>query len=187
MIGERTNSNPIIPAPPWTIISNRFRLDSNDSDEDDEVSPNVSPVKIGNIETKKDQNVSVRKGTIILSGMLLGHHCRFLVDCGATGEFVSSQFVKKHQMSKESVIMTHPQRIEFADGTEYTSQKALTGADWNAGGFSGKRSWTIAPLVTTEYDAILGMNWLEEENPIINWKKHQIHTRALVLCMKILQ
>lgn len=179
MIGELTNSNPIIPAPPWSTISNRFRLDSNDSDEDDEFSSDVSLVRIGNIETKKDQNATVRKGTIILLGILLGHQCRFLVDCGATGEFVSSQFVKKHQMSKKAVVMIHPQRIEFADGTEYTSLKALIGADWNAGGFSGKRSWTIAPLVTTEYDAILGMNWLEEENPIINWKKHQIHARGI--------
>jgi RNase H-like domain found in reverse transcriptase/Reverse transcriptase (RNA-dependent DNA polymerase)/Integrase zinc binding domain/Chromo (CHRromatin Organisation MOdifier) domain/Retroviral aspartyl protease/Integrase core domain len=102
---------------------------------------------------------------IKLTGSLGTHPAVFLVDSGATGNFVSSSFVQQHRLSLDS--RTAPD-VTLADGHQQKSAGALTAMPIRIGSFSSPLN-----LVATDlqgYDVILGMPWLQQYNPRVDWR-----------------
>ena len=92
-----------------------------------------------------------------------------LLDCGAEGNFMSSRYAEKH--SVHLYPLTHPIIPRNVDGsinqagkiTHFTHVRTKIGKDL----------YLIRLLVTNigKHDIILGLPWLQEYNPVIDWKK----------------
>lgn len=118
------------------------------------------------------------KASLRLRGRLMGNACSFLIDSGATGDFVSSKFIMKHHLQNRC-SQSPALEVEMADGTIYTSNQVIKLADIigeEDEEFSGERDFVILPL--KGYDAILGMPWLKQVNPDIDWELGIIKPRV---------
>ena len=92
-----------------------------------------------------------------------------LLDCGAEGNFMSPQYAKEHNV--HLYPLSHPiipwnvdQSINQAGKiTHFTHIRTKIGKD----------PYLIWLLVTNigKHNIILGLPWLREYNPVINWKK----------------
>jgi Retroviral aspartyl protease len=91
------------------------------------------------------------------------------VDSGATDSFISESFVKKHQISTHSI--TTPRDLILFDGSKApsVSLKEYVGVTTKLG---ENLCWEVQYLVLpiqTEYDIILGLNFLEGTKAIIDF------------------
>lgn len=104
------------------------------------------------------------RSLITLQGHLGPHSATILVDSGATGNFVSSSFVRSHGLA----FASDATRIKLADGREQAAAGLLTAAPVRVGTYADTIDLTIADL--SGYDIILGMSWLHHYNPAIDWR-----------------
>jgi hypothetical protein len=93
-----------------------------------------------------------------------------LVDCGATGDFVSQDFISQHRIS--STPLDTKSTLLLADGTSRDITKRAPEMTVKFSGMESKVSPLIVPL--QGYDAILGMPWLTTYNPTIDWRTRQL-------------
>ena len=110
------------------------------------------------------------RSLIKLSGFVAGKPAVFLLDCGATGNFVSAEFVRKHNLSTSP--LPHPDVITLADGSQQKAGSIMNAADIGIGSYTDTLDFVSLPLAG--YDVILGMPWLDHFNPIVNWRKHVV-------------
>jgi hypothetical protein len=155
------------PDPPW-----------NDEDEESDTEGKRDESVTLEIESIcLEQNTRKTHPSIKIKGLLMGRPCVFLIDCGATGDFISSRFIQDNDL--RAYCTKHSLMVSFADGREYESRKELSNAYWSGGDFKeSDRNFTIIDLPDNTYDAILGMPWLVSENPVVNWKKGTIYQRS---------
>ncbi|QRW22074.1 Retrotransposable element Tf2 protein [Rhizoctonia solani] len=92
---------------------------------------------------------------------------RTLIDSGATSNFISPSIVEKYKIPKTQ--LENPQVVRMLDGT--ISQ---TGRIWHqvqlavlAHGHTHSIPFLVCPIGNTP--AILGMTWLTQESPLIDW------------------
>ncbi len=108
---------------------------------------------------------------LILSGYYYGHPARILLDCGATGDFITHDYVATHNLPTSSQT---PLDITLADGiTQETCDSRTTPSNLRIGPYSIKTGFDLTTL-NSDYDIILGMPWLTDENPHIDWVKRQL-------------
>lgn len=110
------------------------------------------------------------RGLLKLIGTLAGHQTIFLVDCGATGNFISSEFVSRHELKSSSLLQ--PDAITLADGSKQSTGSFLKSASIHIGSYTDEVDFVSIPLVGA--DVILGMPWLGHYNPDIDWIKNTI-------------
>ena len=93
-----------------------------------------------------------------------------LVDCGASSNFVSTEFIKNNNLriSTASTVNT----VTLADGSQQVSCGTLEHACITIGTYTDHFDFTVLPL--PKYDAILGQSWLQSLNPNIDWIKQSI-------------
>jgi hypothetical protein len=93
-----------------------------------------------------------------------------LVDCGASSNFVSTEFIKNNNLgiSTASTVNT----VTLADGSQQVSCGTLEHACITVGTYTDHFDFTVLPL--PKYDAILGQSWLQSLNPNIDWIKQSI-------------
>lgn len=89
-----------------------------------------------------------------------------LVDSGASGNFVSDHFVSKHQLQTKQ--LAQQQSITLADGSQQQSLRVLPAASLCFSTYATQMDLMSLPL--GGFDLILGMPWLEEVNPQVNWR-----------------
>ena len=108
-----------------------------------------------------------------LSGRFRSTTNAAMIDSGATGLFLDTQYVKKHHMFTRP--LQHQIKLYNIDGSSNSaghithSVRLLTSVD-------GNPPQLLEYLVTnlgTE-DIILGLPWLRQVNPDINWKEGRI-------------
>src|SRR6185312_6252400 len=104
------------------------------------------------------------RSLITLHGRLGPHAAVILVDSGATGNFVSSSFVRSHDLA----FTSDSTLIKLADGREQPAAGLLAAAPVTVGSYSDTIDLTITDL--SGYDIILGMSWLHHYNPTIDWR-----------------
>ena len=92
-----------------------------------------------------------------------------LLDCGASRDFISQTEVNKRKLPVSP--LSHKIRIVLADGrTTVATQQCTITFTVNAATFTRT---CIVIQMNSAYDIILGMPFLTEVNPIIDWKlKH---------------
>lgn len=102
-----------------------------------------------------------------------GRQCVFMLDSGATGNFVSLGFVQKHSFVTSP--LPRQDTVTLADGSTQTTGSMVQAAAVRIGSYSDRLDLVTLPL--TGYDVILGMPWLYHYNPVVDW---QLETLSFV-------
>ena len=109
---------------------------------------------------------------LILRGQFEGHLARFLVDSGASADFVATRFVKERGLqSRQPVGKRSLQSVKLANGLLQRSSKEIA-ARVIYGGYKEIRRFLVTDL--EGYDVILGQPWLHQFNPVVDWKEQLI-------------
>ena len=92
-----------------------------------------------------------------------------LLDSGSTGNFVSTQFVAAVGLQ----VQSDPdwQEITLADGSKLKREGQVQ-FTLQCGGYKGKISARVFPNLHKEI--ILGIPWLSQVNPIIDWAERRV-------------
>ena len=90
-----------------------------------------------------------------------------LVDSGASDNFVASSFIKKNQIQVSPV---QGPKVQLADGQIYQCSESLAKASLKIGPYQEFVAAHVLPL--QGYDVILGKSWLEQHNPVIDWREN---------------
>ena len=122
------------------------------------------------------------KSLIKFAGKLHGHESSLLLDSGASCNFISDRFVKDHGIrvsplekgtrSKVVVADNQDDDVVLADGSRQKILGVAKDVRSCFDGFNGIVDFVVLPLHGC--DAILGMPWLEGENPVVDWKNRRI-------------
>ena len=101
-------------------------------------------------------------------GKFMGHTALILLDHGATGDFLSTSFVKRKQIVT-TAAPTQQLRLALKNsGSGIQSDMSVTGLV-SLGQLSEERYFDIADL--EHYDIILGMPWHVDHNPKVDYVK----------------
>lgn len=143
-------------------------------DEAEDAAANITPLQLAAATTRS-------RKLIQLQGRLLDIPCLCLIDSGASGNFVSSTFVKRHQLKLQRLAVR--QAINLADGSQQHAEGQLMAAPVTLFTYSDTVDLMALPL--SGYDLILGMPWLEKVNPQIDWRTksltfHQENARHIL-------
>ena len=106
--------------------------------------------------------VGGRKGTVML-------------DSGATSNFIAESFITRNHIP--STILTPKRTILLADGSTHSVNRQTSSLPLSFPGFTGPVNAHVLPL--HDYDMILGMPWLVQHNPQIDWQR-----RTLIITTK---
>lgn len=98
---------------------------------------------------------------IKLSGIVSGQPAVFLVDSGATGNFVNASFVKRHRLNTVPLVV--PDIVKLADGSKQSAGSSVPSVAISLGSYKDHVDLVSLPL--DGYDVILGMTWLHQHNP----------------------
>ena len=94
----------------------------------------------------------------------------YLLDSGATGNFISSSFVHRYHLrptvSPQSPVVT------LADGHQQATGGSLSSIPTRIASLQESLDFTVTDL--HGFDAILGMPWLQRHNPSIDWRKQTV-------------
>ena len=111
-------------------------------------------------------------------GTLHGHPATFLIDCGASNDFVSEAFATRHALT----LTATNRSVRGYDGTATPSAGILTTAALLSSDLGScpdplreERPFTAAQLHGE--DAILGLPWLRSVNPNIDWDANAVCIR----------
>ena len=106
---------------------------------------------------------------IKLLGVVGDRPALILVDSGSSGNFVSSAFAKQQPITLDK---EERQAVRMADGTVQWTDGKTEQLGVCIGAYEDEIQFNILPL--HRYDAILGAPWLQEYNPVIDWKKGEV-------------
>lgn len=95
-----------------------------------------------------------------------GFHVRCLVDSGATANFISSSFVSLHHIP--TVTLPQYQLIRLADDSTHKTNLIVDNLTLFIHSIPIQTSFLLFPDLS--YDIILGMSFLKQYNPIIDWQ-----------------
>ena len=109
------------------------------------------------------------KKSLSFESLLRGVFCMGVVDSGATHSFLTKAFCDKHNLSYTSAA-TH---ALLADSI---TRLPIVGVMWNASfklhSFSCKQSLSV--LDSSSCDIVIGMDWLEEHDPVLSFRKRRM-------------
>ena len=110
-----------------------------------------------------------------LRGSVGGTAATFLLDSGASTDFIDPAFAQKCGLT----LSTSDRTVRLADGTVVAASGSAattcTLASANGAPFTFNSTLTATPL--GEYDAILGMSWLSTHDPLIGFRNRSITIR----------
>lgn len=103
---------------------------------------------------------------IKLHAWLQGHEVLLLVESGSSTSFVDEHFAN----SLTGVVsLPHPCRVKVADGGELCCVAHILRCCWTTQGHEFVTDMKVLQLGA--YDAILGMDWLEDHSPMnVDWR-----------------
>ena len=112
-----------------------------------------------------------------LGATINGLPAKVLLDCGASGEFIDTDFAHRAGLT----LASSDRSVQLADGSivpatgHSKADLALAAAKGTPLRFPDTH-FTATPLKS--YDAILGMSWLDTYDPIIGWRNRSLSVRA---------
>lgn len=96
-----------------------------------------------------------------LRAWIQGHEVLMLVDSGSSTSFINQQFASCLDGVQP---LPRPSRVKVADGAELICSAVVPSCIWFTQGYEFTTNMKVLALGT--YDAILGMDWLEEHGPM---------------------
>lgn len=103
-------------------------------------------------------------GIIQLHAYIAAHEALILVDSGSSASFINKQLADR---LSEAQKLQKACLVKVADGSQYRCSTLLPACQWTSQGSTFNTDLKILPLGS--FDVILGMDWLEEHNPNIDW------------------
>ena len=131
----------------------------------EDVPMSSSPVTINSTDRGKDHLITwcrLRGGGYIIDG-------KALIDCGADGVFMNMTFAKKNHLpmtTLENPITVRNVDRSLNNGGDITHMVTM---EITIQGKTHMQNFLITNIA--ENDVILGLTWLKEQNPLINWKE----------------
>lgn len=105
--------------------------------------------------------------TLKLHAYIGSHQAIVVVDSGSSHNFISEQMASLFQ---SWTPLKQQMSIRVADGSQLSCTHEVANCSWSTQGTLFNTSFIILPLKC--YDAILGMEWLEQFSPMqIEWKQ----------------
>ena len=101
-----------------------------------------------------------------LAGLVAGQPAVVLIDCGADGNFVSSDLAARLPSSLRVVPSSHT--VTLADGHGKAAGGLVSSVPVVLGSYADRLDLVVTQL--QGYDVILGMPWLRQYNPAIDWR-----------------
>jgi hypothetical protein len=98
-----------------------------------------------------------------------------LLDCGAFGEFIDSEFAKLHNILL--IKLSKPWITRNTDGTQNEQGVVTHKAIINLGVNRKEDLMTFFITGLGKDNVILGLTWLRKHNPIVNWKEGTLRDR----------
>jgi hypothetical protein len=99
-----------------------------------------------------------------------------LLDCGASGKFMDSEFTKLHNIPL--IKLTKPWITRNADRTQNEQGVVTHKAVINLGVNRKEDLTTFFITGLGKDNVILGLTWLRKHNPIVNWKEGTLRDRS---------
>jgi predicted aspartyl protease len=118
-------------------------------------------------------SLTVNRSLIYMKGSICGKMGRILLDSGASVNCVSSKWARDNKLTLMNLAKTA--EVRMADGTTYQGRMQVKDAAINIGKYQGKATFIELPL--PDIDVILGMPWLKQVNPSIDWITARVATR----------
>jgi Retroviral aspartyl protease len=104
-----------------------------------------------------------------------------LLDCGATNKFVHSDFVKRNRITTR--LLSRPIPIYNVDGTLNEAGSITEVVEMMLQYCDHSEKMIFAVTGLGKQDVILGLTWLCEHNPEVNWKSGEVKmSRCLNHC-----
>ena len=123
-----------------------------------------------------DDLVTCSKKLIKLNGTIFSYPALILIDSGATNNFISTDFLNDNNLKSHTKQTLKAQVISLADGRKATSTHFLPSAPTAISTYIDRISFITTRL--QGYDAILGMPWLAQYDPNIQYSTHVIKLQA---------
>ena len=92
-----------------------------------------------------------------------------LIDSGATGNLINTEFVKTHRITPKT--LKSPLHVRMADDSEGLITHYIDiGLEIQDASSEHREQIRLNVAEIGDHDIILGTDWLIEHNPEINWK-----------------
>ena len=128
--------------------------------------------EIGGLDMSSDDVISVgSNGLLVVAARADGHQATCLIDTGASHNFVSSWWINR--VGVMTVPLDQPFLVTLADGCRQLKVVERVSLSLSVGGVTSVIS--LAVLSTSKCDIILGMPWLAECNPVIDFRNRKIN------------
>ena len=128
-----------------------------------------SPRQGGPVDEDIVSAVRIRGRVLELASTVQKRPVKMLIDSGATGNFISDAMVTALKLQVQEEEDCH--EVTLADGTD-VSTAGYVQFVMKCGDVKGKIVARVFPNLHKE--CILGIPWLEYENPIIDWARRQV-------------
>jgi hypothetical protein len=116
-------------------------------------------------------NCKLNSNVIVVNGTIDNWPAKSLLDSGASGNFLTRQFVIEANIQTTPMI---PKLIRLADGKLLKANEAVIDTDVEIKGKIVKNSFIVLDQLNNGNDAILGIPWLEKADPVISFKNRTI-------------
>src|SRR5271168_3200728 len=158
-----------IARPPPVPLSNRFKPLSMRIDMDDlhQVTPDIRISLLAHLNSP----------SVYLNTTLFGKRdtaaAKALIDSGATGNLINTEFVKTHRITPKT--LKSPLRVCMADDSEGLITHYIDiGLEIQDASSKHQEQIRLNVAEIGDHDIILGTDWLLEHNPKINWKRYEL-------------
>ena len=111
---------------------------------------------------------------LVLTGHIQGNYVRIMVDSGANVNYVgmgAAYWLKTYWYDKEQ-----PYQLDMADSNLMKRDQGWVKRELRdiQLQIQGHKENIALDIVDIKYDVILGMEWLAQHNPVIDWKKRTL-------------
>jgi hypothetical protein len=113
-----------------------------------------------------------------IPGLIQGRPATILIDSGCTGNLLSTAFVSMHPVLSKTKTQVPQGLALLADGSTIQLESRTRQVELC---LDHHREFLDFDVARLRYDAILGMSWLERNNPVINWRDRTMHMEHTVL------
>lgn len=130
-----------------------------------------TPLEASSFSVGED-NIGNRHILIRKTGLADGYEAIFMIDSGASHDFVSMRFLERTGLIHKATFERNAQPITTATGSAGYSTAHID-VEISLGEFSSMvRLYT--GIESDKHDIVLGKSWLFDENPVIDWRTHEI-------------
>ena len=166
------NPNPNPNPNPAAVVADAAASSPTNPNPNPNPNPNtLLPLELHGVRTQPSSPFKLR-------GAINGASTTLMLDSGASSEFIDTEFARRCGLSLTPSTRT----IRLADGTvvsasgEVTVDFTLVPSSVNGAPIPFTATFTATPL--EGYDAILGMTWLSEHDPVVGWRDKSIEIRS---------